>query len=453
MNHRLAFLLIVLTGCTVSNVEESQTRALADYAAAQFSTDRPGGVVLVAIGTDLLLHQAYGLANLEAEEKMKIGQALPIGSITKSFTAGAILRLAEEGKLDLQDNVRKHVPDASVGDYVVTIEQLLTHTSGIPTLVDVDDFFAWAKQKRSTQELLAQTYGASFHFDPGQGFAYSDTGYILLGAVLETLGSNSWDQVIREKVTIPLSLHSVNSAEHAPPPPGYDVVDDTIYEAESIDWSVPHASGSLVATAEDLLHWVHAWRDGAIADSDLLRPAWQARTLPNGTTSGYGYGWKRCNFEGRVAIQHGGWVPGYTASILYLPEEDLTAICMTNGDGGVEAGYLTRRLLRMWLTGSPELSTLTLSQDQQQALIGTYRTGRGTEWNVLSQRNQLYMDLGDGPFELAAISPNNLCAADSDGTWCFTFRTDNTNRVTRVEMSLTCEPQAQAMRMDENNSR
>ncbi len=429
---------------------DDEVRALEAYVGSQFRSDEPGGVVLVARGERPILRAAYGLADVERERPMAIDQPLPIGSVTKSFSAAAILALARIGQLALGDEVRKHVPGAPVGERVVTIEQLLTHTSGLPNLVDVPDFFSWAREPRTTAELLARTNGVPFHFEPGTGFAYSDSGYILLGAVLERHCSGTWADAVRDLVARPLGLASVDSAarldEHAAV--GYEHDGVGFAPAEAIDWSVPHASGALVATADDLFAWVRAWRDGALATPELRERAWAARTLPDGTRSGYGFGWKRCDFEGRTAIQHGGWVPGFTASVLHLPSEDLTAVALLNSAGSVEASYLTRRAVRLLLTGAPELALRVLTAEERASQVGRYRSDHGEIWTVLEEEKGMVLDLEGERVELAALSPTVLCAADSDGTWCFTFELDREGRASSMTMSLTCEPQGRARRVE-----
>ena len=446
------FLVLALSRGTSGPLQELEER-LAELVAARFRPDGPGAVVLVARGAHPVLHAAYGMADVAGEVPMRTDRPLPIGSLTKSFTAGALLSLAAEGELSLSDDVRVHVPDAPVGDHAVTLEQLLTHTSGIPSLVDAPDFFEWARHERDTKALLERTRGVPFLFEPGTAFAYSDTGYILLGAVLERVGGARWDRVVRARVAEPLGLASVASAQDQGEgaPVGYEVSGASFAPAQAIDWSVPHASGALVATARDLLRWVRAWRGDAIASAELLAPAWEARDLPDGTRSGYGYGWKRCELEGRVAIQHGGWVPGFTAAVLHVPGDDLTAVCLTNADGGVEASYLARQALRLLLTGSAQLPTVELDEAELRALVGRYRTERGASWEVAARGPGLTLDLGDGPIELAALSPTRLSAADSDGTWCFTFEDFADGRARTLAMSLTCEPQGRASRVESSD--
>lgn len=450
MSRRSAVLLALLgSACSGPGTRAPDAR-LEAFIASRFPPGGPGGVVLVARGADPILRRAYGFADVEAGRPMRADQPLPIGSLTKSFTAAAILRLSEVGELLLDDDVRAHVPSAPVGQHRVTPEQLLTHTSGIPSLVDEPGFLEWAREPRSSDELLARSKGLPFLFEPGRGFAYSDTGYILLGAVLERHLGTSWDRAVRDLVTEPLGLRSVRSAADvgAGAAVGYEIGPGGAARAEPLDWSVPHASGALAASADDLLRWVLAWRGGAVVSARLAERAWSERELPGGIRSGYGFGWKRCDFEGRTSIQHGGWVPGFTAALLHLPDEDLTAICLTNADGGVEASYVARQALRLLLTGSPEPRTIELSRAQAERLCGRYRSGRGAIWTVSRRDGGLVLDLGGGPIALAASSPWDLSAADSDGTWLFAFEEGEDGSASAVAVSLTCEPQGRAHRIE-----
>lgn len=428
---------------------QDDAQALGAYVASQFRSAEPGGVVLVARGDRPLLRSAYGLADVAQRRAMTVGQPLPIGSVTKSFTAGAILSLVRTGEVALGDDVRQHVAEAPVGDTLVTIEQLLTHTSGLPTLIDVPGFLDWAREPRSTTGLLARTHGVPFRFEPGTGFAYSDTGYILLGAVLERHHKGTWSDAVRDLVARPLGLASVASAERLPGDSaaiGYGYDGTGFVVSRPIDWSVPHASGSLVATVDDLLTWVRAWRAGAVATRELSERAWAGRTLPDDTRSGYGFGWKRCDFEGRTAIQHGGWVPGFTASVLHLPDQDLTAVALLNSTDNVEASYLARRALRLLLTGSAERPPRVLTTEERANLVGRYRTDSGDTWTLVAEENGLVLRLAGQRVPLAALSPTKLCAADSDGTWCFTFGLGPEGRASSLAVDLTCEPQGKARR-------
>jgi len=455
----LICLIVVLAGCATPPRQTSEEQGvpaviahpeLGAYMASQFRADMPGGVVLVARGDQVLLHQAYGLADLAEQRAMTITQPLPLGSISKSFTAAGVLKLVETGLIGLGDDIRTQVANAPVGDQTVTIEQLLTHTSGLPNIVDMVDFPRWAKQPRTTAELIAHAAHEDFHFSPGSDFYYSDSGYFLLGAVLERYVGSSWHAAIRTQVALPLGLNSVDSAESLGPlaAVGYSKAGDWYMPAEMIHPSVPHASGGLVATAADVLGWVRAWRDGRLLTPALREQAWLGRTLPNGVHSSYGFGWKRYPFEGHDAVQQGGFLPGYTASLVHLPLEDLTAIVLLNTDSGIEASHLTRRALRLLLTGSPDLVVHALTDTERAGLAGRYRSERGAEWTMTSNADGLHLDLAGERVDLVAISADSLCAADSDGSWCFAIARDASGRAKTIAAALNGEPQARAQRID-----
>ncbi|MGH9956566.1 MAG: serine hydrolase domain-containing protein, partial [Pyrinomonadaceae bacterium] len=153
--------------------------------ANEFHPSRPGGVVLVARNDKLLFRRAYGLADLELRTPMRSDAVLRIGSITKQFTAVAILKLVEEGKITLADDARTYAPWLPNFTPGVTIEQVLTHTGGLPNLVDLKEFENLARRDYEVEELIALTKDEKQHFQPGEGFKYSDTGYIILGAIIE----------------------------------------------------------------------------------------------------------------------------------------------------------------------------------------------------------------------------------------------------------------------------
>jgi CubicO group peptidase (beta-lactamase class C family) len=459
----MLLVLLVVSGCgdrsTQRPAQPSSEALLADHTAAQFGPEGPGGVVLVARGERILLREAYGWADVEGRQPMRIDQSLPIGSLTKSFTAAAILHLVEQGQLTLDTDVGRLLPGAPLDGNTVTIEQLLTHTSGMPNLVDGPDFMRWAQRKRGTDELLAHTRSMAFHFSPGEGFAYSDSGYIVLGAVLEQRTKMGWAEAIRTLVGEPLGLRSLQSAERwvaeresgdrasDEPAVGYNLRDGELTPADYLDWSVPHASGALVASADDLLRWIRAWHDRTLFEPALHRRAWAPRALPDGRVSGYGFGWKRCDFQGRTAIQHGGWVPGYSASVLHLPGENLTAIALLNSEGGPEASYLTRRMLRLLLTGHAEPAPYPMTARERQGLLGSYRTQRGEIWRVTERSGEAALDLASSRIALTPLSATELCAADSDQTWCFEFHLGEDGVAEIVDSTLTCEPQARAHRV------
>lgn len=424
-----------------------------------FATDEPGGVVLVAQGGEPVYLRSFGLADLERGSALRPDSVFGVGSITKQFTAVAILKLVDDGRVSLDADVRSYVPGAPTEGRRVTIEQLLTHTSGLPNLIDVEGFEAWARQDRSVDELLARTAGVPLEFEPGAGYAYSDSGYILLGAVIERVSGQTIGEFLDDLLR-PLGLSSTVmggdsrlAARLAPRrASGYTVRDGRVEPADPISLTVPHAAGALLSTAEDFLRWHVALTEGRVVHPCLLERAWTPRTLPDGTLVGYGFGWNLCTIDGHRTFEHGGWINGYTAKAVHLPDDDLAAIVLVNRDAGdPEAGSIARRVLRIVLHGSPELPVVTLTPEQRIALVGDYRFSDGSLRMIRDEGGRMTSQRHGGPlYSLLALSPSELSFEFGEGTVVLRFELDDDGspaaRARSVRSLLHCAPRDIAVR-------
>lgn len=457
-NKRRAKVLIglatsALVACSSTSTEDKSARErseLTSYLEEAFADAAAGGVVLVARGDEVLARRAFGLADLQGHRPMRVDDALPIGSITKSFTAAAILQAVDRGDLALDDVIRDLLPEAPVAGHDVTIEQLLSHTSGMPNLIDVAGFEDWAGEERTTWELVEFSRGMEWLAAPGSEFHYSDSGYILLGALLEELTLLDYDVHITQEVAAPLGLRATASAHRsgASSVKGYS----NGGPPDSMHMTVPHAAGQLVASVDDLRLWIRAWEEGRVVSPALAEAAWSSRVLPDGTVSGYGFGWKRREFEGHALVGHGGWVPGFTAALLHLPEEELTAIVLVNDDDGrPEASYVARRALRLLITGSPYVREVQPSPERLKLLVGRYRTQRGTEILVESadEGRSLVVSWPDSPpVSLIALTDSRFADARSDGTWIFEFEGPRDEPARALRNSYSTEPRWLANRIE-----
>jgi D-alanyl-D-alanine carboxypeptidase len=392
------------------------------------------------------------MANLELDVPMARDNLLAAGSITKSFTAAAILVLVQRGDLSLDDDVRKYLPDIVAFEAPITIEQLLTHTSGFPNVVDREDFDAISKMELSVSELLSLTNGMPQHFPPGSGYRYSDSGYFLLGAVIESLSGLTYERFVEEQIFGPAGLeHTTYGSERKIIPgrvPGYSKEGDAFINAPHIDMTIPYAAGGVYSTAEDLANWIKVLNGGEFIDPGLLERAWATRTLPDGTAVAYGYGWNICDIAGQRSIGHGGFINGFSASLEYLPVSDITVAVLTNQDAGEpEASYLTRRILRLMLTGNAVLQELQLDASKRNALVGTYRYENGDSRVIFDNDGYLYSRRNDNdPIRLVALSPEFLAFPDTEGTYGLRFTSDSDGAGRIVETRLNCNIQEIARR-------
>jgi CubicO group peptidase (beta-lactamase class C family) len=446
------FLLAVLAGSCQHAAPIPSQQALDALVAPAFS-QLSGGVVLVARDDKPLFRRAYGFADVELGVPMRPDHVLGTGSITKQFTAVAILQLAAAGKLALEDDVRKHLPTLQTHGRTITIEQLLTHTSGLANVVDRSDFDLLLRQDRSVEELLALTGDEPLRFEPGTGFYYSDSGYFVLGAIIERVSGMKYAQFLEQNLFRPHGMVDTWYGDERIIPRrarGYSMSDGRLVGAAPLSMTVPYAAGAVFSTAGDLLRWLIALRRGEIIPKSLLDRARAPRRLPGGAISGYGFGWKLCTIAGMATIEHGGFINGYLAQALEVPEARLTIIALANNDGDVpDPGALARRIARFLITGAPELPRLRLDAAQRAALAGRYQIAPGDVRVVSDRDGIMHMQRNDGPARpLAALSPAELALDDGDGAVVYTFEWGANNRARAIRTTLRCELRDTALRVD-----
>ncbi len=293
------------------------------------------GAVLVARDGQILLEQGYGLANREDGAPNEPITKFRIASLSKPFTAMAILMLQEEGKLSVNDLICSYIASCPAAWQEVTIHHLLTHTSGVPDLFAIleDRELAWPI---SPEELIARFADIPLNFTAGTNWQYSNTGYIVLGYILEQVSGESYEELLRRLIFDPLGMantgydHGATILAHRAA--GYDGGPDEYRNADYIDMSVLYAAGGLYSTVEDLYRW-----DQALYTTDLV----SAQTLEmmftsympvprEGWDGGYGYGWMVGKYENRMMTYHNGMVSGFTATIRRWPDDRLTVIILSN---------------------------------------------------------------------------------------------------------------------------
>jgi D-alanyl-D-alanine carboxypeptidase len=433
--------------------ESSDAVALERLVDGAFDPRGPGGVVLVSRDGRVLLHRAYGMADVELDVPMRLDSVLLTGSVSKQFTAVAVLQLVQSGRLSLDDDIRKHVPELETHGRTVTIRQLLTHTGGVPNFVDRDDFDALSRQPHESAQLVALSRDMPMLSEPGTAFQYSDSGYIALGVLIERISGMPYGRYVRERLAAPHGLvdtrYGDDSAIVARRARGYTFEDGELRNAAHIDMSVPHAAGGIVSTAGDLMRWYRALAADEVIDRELLRQAWTPVTLADGERIGYGYGWKLCPFEGESTRGHGGFINGFTASMMHVHERGLDIVVLANQDSGrPEPSYLARRIARLLLTGNPELRTARIAPERLVQLVGTYRTPDGDLRRISQRDGVLYTQRNDRPeIALVPLSDDAFAFPDSDGTHYLEFASGTDGRIERVVTKLVCEPREVAERL------
>lgn len=380
----------------------------------------PGLAVLVARGDELLFNNAFGLANIELGVLLQPEHKFRIGSVTKQVAAVALLHLIDEGKANLQDPLSKYLPDYPNGD-AITLQHLLNHTSGIKSYTSIPGYMHNdIRRELTTDELIAVFKNLPVDFLPGTEFRYNNSGYVLVGAVIEAISGKSWHQYIADALLKPNQLNNMlYPAERlllAGMASGYSLSPgQPIKLAAQLSMTQPHAAGALVADTLALWHW-----NRLLHGNKLLKEAtYQQMITPSGAAANnqgnYGFGIVRGTLRGMPELQHGGGIHGFVSLLVYLPDSEISIVMLRNSDGpGPDLHYLSRKI-GAFTAGKPypEYPAVTLTLEQLQSVSGIYR--KGTESRTLEVRNgQLFSTRAGGqPFPLIPQGNNSFGFKDS----------------------------------------
>jgi D-alanyl-D-alanine carboxypeptidase len=309
----------------------------------RYEADQPGGVVLVMRDGKSLFRKAYGLASLELGVPMQPDMVLRIGSITKQITAAAILKLVEEGKVDLKAPIARYLDPLPRGWEVATVEQLLNHTAGIPNHTETAAYKARLREDMTPSELLA-AYVANLplDFEPGTKYHYSNTGYILLGMLVEKVSGQSYGDFLQKRFFDPLGLKHLRYGSEEELIPG--LVPGYTKWPKPCDYrstSQTFASGGLVATADDVARWLQLLYEGKILKAASLARMLANLRLRDGKEVGYGFGIGFRPVLGLRLAGHAGGVPGYKSWAEADPTTRTIVVILNNTDApkGDDATY------------------------------------------------------------------------------------------------------------------
>jgi CubicO group peptidase (beta-lactamase class C family) len=289
-----------------------------------------GGAVLLARDGKILVSKGYGLANAELNAGNQSNTKFRIGSLTKQFTAAAVMILQERGKLNVKDAACKYLENCADAWKEVTIHQLLTHTSGIPNFTALPDWRAKRVLSLSPSEVVGLVKDAPLKFKPGEDFEYSNTGYFLLGLIIEKVSGQSYEAFLKENIFAPLKMNDTGYDGGQILPnraSGYSRKGETIVNAAYADKNIPFAAGGLYSTVEDLYRWQASFDTGQI----LKKSSVDAVFTPD--KKNYGYGWGVGVWNGHKLVTHAGSIEGFSSHIFKFTDDRAAVIVLLNSDG------------------------------------------------------------------------------------------------------------------------
>ena len=379
----LALLLLLPKVGAAQPQARATLRRTVDSLVANALREGPVAAMSVAVvrGKDTIVMKGYGLADVENDVSATAQTVYRIGSITKQFTAAAVLQLIEQKKISLDDSLGKHLPTAPAGWRGVPIRQLLNHTSGIPSYTSAGP--RWMSRMRLDlphDSLLAIIAGDTMDFAPGSQWRYNNTGYYLLGMLIERVTGRPYADIVRDQLGQPLGLRATMYCELRPiikhRAQGYQVgAADKLVNADPLSMSQPFSSGALCSTVGDLVAWQRA-----LAGGRVVKPAsYAAMTTPEGAAAGsrYGFGLVSDTMAGRTRIQHGGGINGFNSMAMYFPAETLSVVVLANTNGPwadrVAANIARAALGAPLAAPPPRLVDRPTTAELRARIAGTYR--------------------------------------------------------------------------------
>jgi CubicO group peptidase (beta-lactamase class C family) len=406
-----------------------------EYAQAAAKAERFSGAILVAREGKVLVSKGYGMADVENDVPNTPETKFRLGSITKQFTAASILLLQERGKLSVQDSICKYVAPCPEAWQPVTIHHLLSHTAGVPDFTGLPDYQKTMREPAPVESLIARFRALPLDFKPGEDWKYSNSGYVLLGHVVEKVSGKSYESFLRENIFEPLKMTSTGY-DHANEivkrrARGYAAGPDGPVNAAYLDMSIPFSAGGLYSTVGDLYLW-----DQALYGEKILKKS-SLDAMFTAVRHDYGYGYGVAKLFNHRVLAHGGGIEGFRTSINRFPDDRVTVIVLSNYEGA-NAGRVARDLAAVAFGEKYELPVerVVAKVDPKiyDAYVGEYELGPGFVFTITREGDHLMMQAtGQGKAEAFPASETNfffkVVRAD------ITFVKDATGSVTHLVLN------------------
>lgn len=439
MPYRFSAAVLLATAALVPNaamaVPDGFAQDVDALIAATVDQSGPGVSVVVTEDGQVVYQGARGMARIAEGRPVAPDTLFRLGSITKQFVAAVVMQLAEEGRLSLDDPLSKFVPDYPASGASVTVRQLLNHTSGIPSYTSMPGWMNDANLTRTwtTQDMIGQFRDRPSDFAPGERYLYNNSGYILVGAVIEAVTGKSWDEAVAERIAAPLGLSTIASfADEATLPDmatGYTRSGDGKAEiAGPIDATVPAAAGALRGNVLDLARWAEALHGGKVVGGEYYRQMIAPTVLNDGTEAKYGLGLGVEPVRGRPAIGHGGGINGFNTASVYLPGDGIFVAVFNNTDSPeISSDTLMARIAAMAI-GDPfeEFKAVALDLAAVAPLLGEYRIDEAQARKFYERDGKLYtLRTGGRESEVFPAGGDRFFYAPYNPTWFAITRADD----------------------------
>jgi CubicO group peptidase (beta-lactamase class C family) len=393
----VVFLAILLTSqifLYAQSKEDKVDELLTTYSA----NNTFNGTALVYYKGNIILNRGYGLRNIDNSTTNDQNTIFQIGSITKQFTAAIILKLQEDKKLSINDKISKYFPNFPNGENI-TIQHLLTHTAGIYNYTDNGEFMQSELEKSQTKaQMMALFEQKPLDFPPGTAMKYSNSGYLLLGYIIELVTREKFEEIVKKWIFEPLKMNDsgfdFRNLKKRNKAVGYsNLIDNKGNPTIVVDQSISFSGGAIYSTADDLLKWHLGLKNNIILKRKSLEQAFTPYK------NNFGYGWVIDDFYGKKGVFHNGSIPGFTSNI-YRIEADNTCIILLNNIGNRNIDTITKNILNILYDkpfSYPVLKKeIALDKKKLSKYIGTYRFSENFLMNIFLKNKGVYAQrIGD----------------------------------------------------------
>ena len=371
-----------------------------------YPANEPGAAMIVIKDNNVLFRGASGMADMELGVSLNPENVFRLGSIGKQFTAAGILLLEEQGKLNVGDNIKKYLPDYPTHGHTITIANLLSHTSGIVDCQYTPSYDTTSLREVTTQELIEFFENCPMSFAPGEQYRYSNSGYILLGAIIEKLTGKSYAEFIQTAIFDELAMTNsfydgtqiiLNRAR------GYQGEKNNYSNANYISMTHAHAAGALLSTVDDMALWSKALFGGELLSKSSLKKMTTDFLLNNNQPAGYGFGLAISKRYGEQQIVHGGWINGFRTNAIWLPKQRVYTVLLSNNPDKSPDVISTRVAFDAAGVDYPKSVTIDVDIDKLTEYQGVYRVNERVTRSVMIKEGHLHTQITGGkPWKIVA---------------------------------------------------
>ena len=406
--------------CAIAQDQSAMVSSIDSLMRAHYAPYQPGASLLVYKDHTLLFQGAYGMANMENVTAVSENTMFRIGSVTKQFTSVMILKMVSEKKLSLNDPVSKFYPEYFADKESILVKHLLNHSAGIKDLSRIKAIRSLMQITSTPDDLVAIISKESVEFQPGEKYSYSNSGYVVLGGILEKVSRASYAELLKKFIFLPLKMEHTFFANREdltdPFASGYFNRGSHFVPAPDINSSLMFAAGGLWSTTEDMAIWNQALHNGKILDAEHLALAFASGHLNNGKTTGYGFGFRNCTVNGSASIEHGGGIFGFSSYGISIKEKGVYVIILTNFERDNAYDDLATQIAAIAI-GTPykaDPEIFEVFAHRLEALQGTYLLDdRDTLQVVMTDHGLLIERNGKETIELQAISETSFLVLSS----------------------------------------